>query len=247
MQPETVQTLLQLNQRFYRDFGLAFAATRRRIQPGIQGALQLLPRSGRWLDLGCGSGQLAHHLAQTGFSGSYLGLDASAELLSEAPQLPPSPNFSAGFCQADLAGGDWLTGLDLASYDIISCFAVLHHLPGLELRAGVLQRARLLLADGGHFIHSVWQFQHSPRLLARVQPWDVVGLSQNQLETGDTLLDWRYALPGQPEATGLRYVHSFTRAELAELAFLCGFSVVEEYESDGEGGRLGLYQLWRGE
>ncbi|HWR65068.1 MAG TPA: hypothetical protein VN364_03015, partial [Bellilinea sp.] len=62
---------------------------------------------------------------------------------------------------------------------------------------------------------------------------------------GDTLLDWRYALPGQPEQVGLRYVHLFSREELAELAAQAGFAVESEFESDGEGGRLGLYQAWR--
>jgi len=217
------------------------------VQPGILRAVLRLPRAGRWLDLGCGSGELARHLAQTGFTGSYLGLDASAELLDEAPRdLPPSTNFSAAFQQADLAGPDWMTGLDLTAFDIISCFAVLHHLPGVELRAGVLQRARLLLTDGGYFVHSVWQFQHSPRLLARVQSWENIGLPGAELEAGDSLLDWRFALPGQAEQVGLRYVHRFSSDELATLAFNCGFSVSEEYESDGEGGRLGLYQIWRG-
>ncbi len=248
MKPETVQTLLDLNHRFYRDFGHAFAATRRRVQPGMIRAAQRLPHSGRWLDLGCGSGELARHLAQAGFTGSYLGLDASAELLAEAPpDLPRPENFSAAFRQADLAGPDWTAGLDLEGFDIISCFAVLHHLPGVEVRAAVLQRARLLLATGGTFVHSVWQFQHSPRLMARVMPWEGTGLSTADLEQGDTLLDWRYALPGQPEQVGLRYVHRFNPAELAELAFNSGFVVSEAYESDGEGGRLGLYQIWRGD
>jgi tRNA (uracil-5-)-methyltransferase TRM9 len=91
----------------------------------------------------------------------------------------------------------------------------------------------------------VWQFQHSPRLLARRQPWELAGLSESDVEEGDTLLDWRYALPGQPEQTGLRYVHLFSPAELAGLATDCGFNIEQEYASDGEGGRLGLYQVWR--
>jgi len=44
---------------------------------------------------------------------------------------------------------------------------------------------------------------------------------------------------------GLRYVHLFTREELADLASQTGFSIESEFESDGEGGRLGLYQAWR--
>jgi len=52
-------------------------------------------------------------------------------------------------------------------------------------------------------------------------------------------------LPGQPEQIGLRYVHLFSRSELTELAAQAGFSIENEFESDGDGGRLGLYQAWR--
>jgi len=81
--------------------------------------------------------------------------------------------------------------------------------------------------------------------MARRVPWETVGIDESNLEPGDTLLDWRYALPGQPEQVGLRYVHLFTREELAELAAQAGFTVDSEFESDGDGGRQGLYQAWR--
>ena len=67
MHPHTIQALLDLNRRFYHDFGPAFAATRRRLQPGVLRAVGQLPQSGYWLDLGCGSGELARTLVQRGF------------------------------------------------------------------------------------------------------------------------------------------------------------------------------------
>ena len=247
MHPHTTQRLLELNRRFYQDFGRAFAATRRRVQPGMQRAAGSLPPAGNWLDLGCGSGELARYLAHSGFSGRYLGLDASAELLAEAGQGPPhAPGFSAAYRQADLAAAGWAEGLTPGNWQVISCFAVLHHLPGDELRAGLLRQARRLLGAEGRLALSVWQFQHSPKLAARIQPWERVGLSAAQVEPGDTLLDWRYALPGQAEQVGLRYVHLFSPAELARLAEGCSFALESEYESDGAGGRLGYYQIWRG-
>ena len=246
MQPQTTQFLLDLNQRFYDDFARAFAATRRQVPPGVQRAVDEMPQAGSWLDLGCGSGELARLLARRGFSGRYLGLDASAGLLAEAQQdLPGSPDFKVAYRQADLAEPGWAEGL-AGAWQVISCFAVLHHMPGITLRARVLQPARRLLGEGGRLVLSVWQFQHSPKLLARVQPWERVGLSTSEVEEGDTLLDWRYALPGQAEQVGLRYVHLFSRADLAGLAQSCGFVVESEYESGGEGGRLGLYQVWQG-
>ena len=59
MQSDIIQQLLDINYQFYQTFGAAFAATRRRVQPGIRKVLELIPRTGYWLDLGCGSGALA--------------------------------------------------------------------------------------------------------------------------------------------------------------------------------------------
>jgi tRNA (uracil-5-)-methyltransferase TRM9 len=247
MHPTTQSFLLDLNRQFYQTFGRAFAATRRRIQPGVRQVLGQLAAGGRWVDLGCGSGALANVWAETGRKGLYLGLDFSAALLEEARQgLKPVPQgLDVHFERADLSDPGWSRGLRDASFDGALAFAVLHHLPGVDLRQRVLEDVRRLLKPGGLFVHSEWQFQHSPKLMARRQPWETIGLTDADVEVGDTLLDWRYALPGQPEQVGMRYVHLFDREELARLAGETGFEVIDEFESDGEGGRLGLYQVWR--
>lgn len=243
----TVHKLVDLNRRFYQDFGAAFAATRRRLQPGTLRVLASLPLAGDWLDLGCGSGQVARQLARMGFSGQYLGLDFSPQLLAEASRgWSQNPGgFAPRFLLTDLAAPAWADALPPMQFDVILCLAVMHHLPGAEARLGFTRRARALLKPGGAFIHSEWQFQHSPRLMARRQAWGMVGLRDEDLDEGDTLLDWRFALPGQLEQTGLRYVHLFTREELAALAQSSGFAVVESFESDGQGGKLALYQRWQ--
>jgi len=40
-------------------------------------------------------------------------------------------------------------------------------------------------------------------------------------------------------------VHLFSREELGGLAQRAGFEIVDEFESDGQGERLGLYQVWQ--
>jgi SAM-dependent methyltransferase len=252
MKPEISQLLLDINRQFYEDFGDAFAATRQRIQPGIRRILSTVPINGSWLDLGCGSGALAAEWVRLGLKGSYWGLDSSLTLLQEARKFEMGGSTDMGqirFSQSDLAHLDFpplKTGDEIPQqFSGIFCFAVLHHLPSAELRRSILRRVCQLLHPGGFFIHSVWQFKHSPRLTARVQSFEQIGISPNDVDEGDTLLDWRYVLPNQVQKNGLRYVHHFSRSELAELAADSGFSISQEFESDGQGGRLGLYQVWK--
>jgi len=234
--PTTLSRLLDLNRQFYQTFALPFSATRSHLQPGVLRILEQLNLSTSLLDLGCGNGELARQLAHRGHTGQYTGLDFSPVLLEQAAagQLP---NFH--FFQADLASPDWEASLARAAYDAILAFAVLHHLPGVELRLQVLSKVRSLLSSGGRFIHSEWQFLNSPRLNARVQPWEAIGLSQQEVDPGDYLLDWRQG--GQ----GLRYVHHYSEPELKELAIEAGFEVFDSFLSDGENNRLGIYQVWR--
>jgi hypothetical protein len=97
---------------------------------------------------------------------------------------------------------------------------------------------RRIVAESGELIVSTWNFLGSDRLRSRIQPWEAVGLAPRDVDPGDYLLDWRRG------GTGLRYVHHFDPAELWALAAEAGFAVVESWRSDGEGGRLGLYQRW---
>jgi len=244
----TFHRLHTLNHQFYQKFGAAFAATRHRIQPGVRRVLSSLPVGGRILDLGCGSGVLALELDRLWITGSYLGLDFSAELLAEARSAMrrASPGgVDMRFARTDLTDPDWVDLTAGLSIDVVLAFAVLHHIPDRTVRARILHQVNSLLPEGGLFIHSEWQFQHSPKMMARRVPWETIDLDEKDLDPGDTLLDWRYALPGQTESVGLRYVHRFTLEELADLAAQTGFSIESEFESDGEGGRLGLYQAWR--
>jgi tRNA (uracil-5-)-methyltransferase TRM9 len=241
----TVNRLIQLNDQFYQTFALQFSLTRQRLQPGVHKILNdgfdahPLPigQDANILELGCGNGELARTLDQRGHQGRYTGLDFNNELLEQARQSL-SKGFQGNFTKANLASPDWDQELAHRPYDLILAFAVLHHLPGKELRRQVLDKVHGLLAEDGFFVHSVWQFLNSPRLRQRIQPCERVGLSTEDVDPDDYLLDWRAG------GSGLRYVHHFTEAELKTLAHSTGFQVIETFHSDGEAGILGLYQLW---
>lgn len=249
MKPEIVEKLQTINKEFYQSFGSAFAQTRRRVQPRVSRLLNEQIKDGDWLDIGCGSGALAQAWYASELRGTYTGIDFSAALLEEAAAgmagKPPREGLTVTFKHVDLMSTDWPTSLEREVYDGVLAFAVLHHLPMAEKRLQIIRQVAELLKPGGVFILSVWQFQHSPKLMARVQPWGLVGINEEDVEEGDTLLDWRSHLSEENKTPGLRYVHLFSREELANLAAATGFEIIEEFESDGKGGKLGLYQVWR--
>jgi len=248
MDEATAQHLIELNRKFYQDFGPAFAETRRRVQNGVKQSLNhLTDRPGeRWADLGCGSGAFAVEWLRAGRKSSYIGVDFSPALLEEARTAVSGVSGSerVKFLSADLTNPGWAKSFENGFAGVLA-FAVLHHIPSQGIRERLLFQINSLLCPVGSFVFSVWQFHNSPRLLARVLPWETAGLQDEQLDPGDYLLDWRHLLPGQNGPVGLRYVHLFTKNELAGLAIKTGFIQREEYLTDGQDGRLGLYQFWQ--
>jgi tRNA (uracil-5-)-methyltransferase TRM9 len=239
MKNETAVRLLTLNKQFYQTFGREFSSTRQRLQPGVLRVLDTLNGDESILDLGCGNGEVARELMRRGHRGPYTGVDFSLPLL-EVARLGWE-DAPATFLRADLAAPDWDKKIVAAltrPFDLVTAFATLHHIPGRETRLGILNKTHALLRPGGKFIHSEWQFLNSEKLKGRIQPWAEARLTPEDVDPGDYLLDWRGG------GRGLRYVHHFDEAELQALAEAARFRVRTAFWSDGENGRLGLYQVW---
>ena len=247
MDAEVAQRLIALNKEFYQNLASPFSATRSRLQPGVKRVLGDVPLDASILDLGCGNGGVANELVNRNHKGRYVGMDFSEELLDVArskvqSRVSKRPMSDVQFIQADLTSRDWDLQSPISNlrFDFIFAFAVLHHLPSRELRVTFLRQVGRL-ASSGRFVLSNWQFLNSQRLKARIQSWESIGLSDEQVDQGDYLLDWRSG------GKGLRYVHYFDSAELAGLAKETGFGIVEEFLSDGKSGNLALYQSWAAE
>ena len=248
MHPDTTQLLLELNQRFYQDFGRAFAATRRRVQPGMQRAAET-PAPGREL---AGSGlRLGRAGALPGAARLQRALPGIGRFGRTAGRSRAGPAPQPGFQRSLPPGRPGRAGLDrgLDAGRLAGDLVLRRAAPPAGDRAARAAAAPGAPAAGaeGRFVHSVWQFQHSPRLAARVQPWERVGLSAAEVEPGDTLLDWRYALPG-PGGAGRAALRApvFSGPSWRNWPKTAALRILDEYESDGAGGRLGLYQIWQG-
>ena len=231
--------LVNLNKQFYQTFGREFSSTRQRLQVGVLQVLEMIKGDEDILDLGCGNGELVRELMRRGHSGSYTGVDFSLSLLETARHgWEDAP---ATFLQADLYTPGWeklIIKSNPKLFDLVTAFAVLHHIPTEEKRLELLNQIHALLRPGGRFIHSEWQFLNSKRLEGRIQAWEEIGLTEADVDPGDYLMDWR--LGGR----GLRYIHHFTEPELDKLAQKSGFRIRNGFLSDGEKDRLGLYQVW---
>ncbi len=241
MDSTTAERLLTINREFYNQFGDQFSATRQRLQPGVKKILETIWEDVSVLDLGCGNGHFLRELSQRGHKAPLLGVDFSLPLLRNAES-----NLGVEFREADLSQLSPTGTMSVTSdqslitghWSLITAFAVLHHIPSTEMRLDILKTVRKLLKEDGKFILSNWQFLNSEKLKSRIQPWDKVGINENDLDDGDYLLDWRSG------GEGLRYAHHFTAEELLGLAEQVEMRVTDSFTSDGESGDLGLYQTW---
>ncbi|MEU0947327.1 class I SAM-dependent methyltransferase [Streptomyces canus] len=101
---------------------------------------QLPRRFDRALDVGCGSGDLARLLATR--ANQVHGVDSDERIIGKAREST-DPGLPVAFAVAD--GRSYDRG---APYDVITCVAVLHHLPLTE----TLVRFREQLAPGGTLV-----------------------------------------------------------------------------------------------
>ncbi|WP_415183008.1 class I SAM-dependent methyltransferase [Phaeovulum sp.] len=100
------------------------------------------------LEIGCGEGALAERLVRDFPNAHYTGIDIIAHL----GRMYDGPADRVSFVQ--------ITAEELAKtsdkkYDLIVINDVMHHVP-TELRAGILEAAREMLAPGGRLIFKDW-------------------------------------------------------------------------------------------
>lgn len=228
--------LIHINREFYDQFGDSFSVTRQRLQPGVQKILKDISPEDSVLDLGCGNGHFLKELFHRGHRAPLLGVDFSLPLLRNAVSSP-----KVEFRELDLTRLSHFTE-DLKSpaglWSVVTMFAVLHHIPSLAIRLEIVQAVKEILKPGGKFILSNWQFHNSEKLKSRIQPWSSAGISETEVDPGDYLLDWRSG------GRGLRYAHQFSEQELIDLMEPAGLRLSQSFFSDGDNGRLGLYQIW---
>jgi ubiquinone/menaquinone biosynthesis C-methylase UbiE len=176
-----------------------------------------LPRPGRLVDLGCGTGRSLVEFSRHGFD--CVGIDLSHEALLVAAERTRAAGQTVGLVQGNLCALECLSD---AQFDYaLLLFGTLGMISGRECRRRVLENARRILKPGGLLalhVHNVWRHLDSPSgrgWLAR----DFV----KRLIGSPTAGDSEHSYRGIPRM----YHHAFTRREITTLLRACGFVIRE--------------------
>jgi len=164
------------------------------------------------LDLGCGNGLIVSEVLKR--KAEYVGVDISSGLIKIAKVKYPGIKFLVGDATKNLK-------FENNSFDKVFSFAVMHHVPGEELRLKFLQEIYRVLKNGGEAIIINWNLMNDwPRKRYSIEEQiknPTLGLGQN-----DFLVGWK-ATPGHNVK---RYIHLFSVPELKDLAKRAGFSKI---------------------
>jgi SAM-dependent methyltransferase len=174
------------------------------------------PKSGRLLDLGCGTGRLLIPFARRGWR--VLGVDLSQEMLRNAAAKASGAAVPVELLRANLVEAD---GLRDQSFDVAAClFSTLGMVLGAEHRRRVVGHVYRVLRPGGRFIlhvHNRWFNFWNPQ--GRKWLWrDLLGRGDG--ECGDR------TMPTHQGVAGLT-LHLFTRGEVVRLAQEAGFRLLQ--------------------
>jgi SAM-dependent methyltransferase len=200
---------MENNRKLYDELADDFSRTRSSVWEEFKSLKEYFQDSDRILDLGCGNGRF-YELFADKQDVQYFGADNSQKLLNLARQKYPS----AQFVPTD--------GLNLPFannfFDKILSIAVLHHLPGSQMRREFLLEAGRVLKPGGILVLTTWKlwpnFKHLPTYLNYLMQ-KVLG--QSELDWGDLYIAWG--------KKGYRYFHNFSTGELKKLLQGAGFVV----------------------
>lgn len=189
------------------------------VRPALLSLLQLQAGQ-RALDIGCGNGLFARHLAELG--ASVLAVDASTSLIERAKQYP-SP-VMLEYQVADATNVEQLLALGAASFDALVSTMVLMDLPTIQplfqAAAQLLQpQGRLVLAT----VHPCFQTPQSRKIVEQFED------EQGEVKTRSTLQIGSYLTPAAYQGVGVigqpvtQYCFHRSLTSILGVAFAAGF------------------------
>jgi len=204
----------------YTEIAESFNQTRKRpVWPELSKLAERVSSGARVLDAGCGNGRLLEVFKDKEVE--YLGVDFSPELIKKARQNYPQ----AKFLVADVLDLGSLAEVD---FDWVFSVAVLHHLPGKDLRVRALKQMKNKIKKDGEIIVTVWNLeaQRWARRM-RLKFFILKVFGKHQMDFGDILFDWKGE---KDKGASRRYYHVFRKKELKKIAREAGLKVKKIYK-----------------
>src|SRR3989338_8482770 len=219
MDTATQKYLLDLVKSNYNEIAGGFSETRtNRSWPELLKLTEAIKDGDRVFDVGCGNGRLLEMLKNKNFE--YLGLDNSQELIKIAKTKFPNRTFLLGNVLE-------LNKVLEKNFDCIFCVAVLHHLPGRDLRVEALKQMRDKIKNGGKIIVTVWNLWSQVKFRKLILKYAILKiLGNNKMDFADILFDWKN---NQGQGISQRYYHAFTKNELKKIALGVGLKLEKLY------------------
>lgn len=202
--------IMELNKRFYDLLAEEFMRSRANVWEEFMSLSEYFREGDQVLDLGCGNGRFYDLVCGQGKMAKYFGVDNSTKLIELARQKYPQGQFLVND-GLELPFGDNF-------FDKVLCIAVLHHLPGYDLRREFLRQAQRVLKKEGVLVLTTWSARSSWqrwKFLFKYSWLKLIGRSR--LDWGDFYEPWA--------DKGVRYFHHFTAKELRRLLDDVGFKI----------------------
>ncbi len=192
--------LLQKVKNDYNQIAAHFSQTRAHDWAEFDLLIPYLHSEQTLLDLACGNGRLLNFLKKQPNTPTYIGIDNSKNLLTEAKKLHPK----AKFIEADMLE----IPLHDQSVDIITNIAAFHHLPDEETRTQALNEMHRTLKTNGLLFLTVWNLDQPRFDKCHRQNRDFF------IPFADSGVD--------------RYYYGFKPDELTNLLNYAGFQIIKE-------------------
>jgi SAM-dependent methyltransferase len=227
MDKQTQKELQEKVKSSYEDIAGNYSETRKRylsqFWEELKKIVESVPAGAKVLDVGCGNGWLLDVFGDARID--YIGVDQSEGLLKEARSLHPGYIFRS----ADILE---LSQVPEYDFDRVFSVAVLHHLPGSNLRLAALKQMKSKIKPEGKIIITVWnmwspkwQKKGFKKMLLKYALLKLIG--KNRMDFGDIIFPWKN---GKGEVLGQRYYHAFTGRELRSLAREAGLKIQRVYK-----------------
>lgn len=228
MRLKTATALLSKVQNDYSLIASEFSRTRMHAWREFECFEPYLGTGARVLDVGCGNGRLLATFLQRNQFESYMGVDASENVIAEARRLwmkRGNPDLRVQFECASV------TDLFFPghSFSHVFCVAMLHHIPK-PLQLTALAELRRVMSDDGCLFVTVWNLYQKKYRKYFAESVGRAIFTFGEFGFRDLFIPWGEVRAGR--ASVKRYYYAFTPESLRFLLITAGFEIDGECVSD---------------